>query len=299
MKNKFLFLFFISSFMLFAQPKVSFTFDDGSKADRPGYTFEEWNKMLLDNLEDANLKAVFFVTGRNKTDTKGKFLLKSWSDRGHKIANHTYTHPNYNNEAVSFDDFSKEIIKTDAIIKKYNNYIKLFRFPYLKEGNTQAKIDSIRKFLIAQDYKNGYVTIDASDWYVDSRLVERLKENPDADIEGFKEYYVNHLFEKSEYYEKLSYQLTGRHIKHTLLLHHNLAAALFLDDLIAHFKEKGWELLDADDAFKDPIFDKTPKSAGESLIWSLAKDSGKFENILNYPAEDSQYEKAKMDKLGL
>ncbi|MET2984292.1 polysaccharide deacetylase family protein [Aureibaculum conchae] len=299
MKNKILFLLFLTTITLSAQPKVSFTFDDGSTANRPGYPFEQWNKMLLDNLDDADLKAVFFVTGRNKTNEKGKFLLKSWNDKGHNIANHTFTHPNYNNEKISFEDFKKEIIKTDKVIKKYDNYIKLFRFPYLKEGNTQAKVDSIRKFLIEQDYKNGYVTIDASDWYVDSRLIKRLKENPKADIEGFKKYYLDHLFEKAEYYEKISFQLTGRHIKHTLLLHHNLAAALFLDDLILHFKEKGWELIDADDAFKDPIFDSKPKSAGESLIWSLAKDSDKLKHLIRYPAEDSQYEKAKMDKLGL
>jgi len=299
MKNKFLYFFLLSSLTLIAQPTVSFTFDDGTTANKPGYTFEQWNKMLLDNLEEANLNAVFFVTGHNKTNKKGDFLLKSWSDKGHKIANHTYTHPNYNDDAVSFEDFSKEIIKTDKLIKKYDNYIKLFRFPYLKEGKTQAKIDSIRKFLNDLDYKNGYVTIDASDWYVDSRLVKRLRENPDADIEGFKNYYLKHLFEKAEYYEKISFQITGRHIKHTLLLHHNLAAALFLDDLIVHFKEKGWELTDAEAAFKDPIFDKSPAYAGESLIWALAKGSEKFEKLLKFPAEDSQYEKAKMDKLGL
>jgi peptidoglycan-N-acetylglucosamine deacetylase len=37
--------------------------------------------------------------------------------------------------------------------------------------------------------------------------------------------------------------------------------------------------------------------AGESLIWSMARQSGKFD--LRYPAEGDQYEKAKMDSLGL
>ena len=69
--------------------------------------------------------------------------------------------------------------------------------------------------------------------------------------------------------------------------------------MIVHFKENGWKLIDAKEAFKDPIFDSTPKSAGESLIWSLAKDSDEVKHLLKYPAEDSQYEKAKMDKLGL
>ena len=194
MKHKILLLIFASNFALLAQPKVSFTFDDGTTADRPGHSFEDWNKMLLDNLEDANVKAVFFVTGRNKTNKKGEFLLSSWSDKGHHIGNHTYTHPNYNNDDVNFKGFSNEIMKTDQIINNYSNYIKLFRFPYLKEGNTTAKIDSVRKFLIQQGYKNGYVTIDASDWYINQRLVKRLKENPQSDISGFRNYYLKHLF---------------------------------------------------------------------------------------------------------
>jgi hypothetical protein len=35
------------------------------------------------------------------------------------------------------------------------------------------------------------------------------------------------------------------------------------------------------------------------LIWALAKKSGRFDNVLRYPAEDGEYEKPFMDKLGL
>ena len=40
-------------------------------------------------------------------------------------------------------------------------------------------------------------------------------------------------------------------------------------------------------------------SAGESLIWALAKETEKYESLLRYPAEDGRYEEAKMDQLGL
>src|SRR5260370_339246 len=39
--------------------------------------------------------------------------------------------------------------------------------------------------------------------------------------------------------------------------------------------------------------------AGESIIWALAKETGKFANILRYPGEDGEYEKSKLDKLSL
>ena len=202
---------------------------------------------------------------------------------------------------VSLKSFESELIQNDTIINKYSNYCRYFRFPYLKEGNTVDKVNGFRQFLKQNEYKNAHVTIDASDWYIDSRLVKRLRENPKADISGFNDYYKNHLFNRALFYDSIAYQLTNRHIHHVLILHHNLAAALFLDDLIKYFKASGWEVVDTDKAYQDKIYDEEPDTvpAGESLIWALAKKSGKFQKVLRYPAEDSEYEKPLMDKLGL
>ncbi|WP_394747507.1 polysaccharide deacetylase family protein [Spongiimicrobium salis] len=285
------------------QPTVSFTFDDGNTSDILDFPFEEWNSRILSHLEKEQLKAVFFVTGRNKLDKKGQFLLESWNAKGHKIANHSYSHPNFNSPKNTASLFEIELKKTDAIISKYSNAIPLFRFPYLKEGQHKTKVDSIRNILAQNNYTNGYVTIDASDWYVNQRLIGRIKKVgfKNAEITKYKDFYIGHILERAQYYEKLSYEINGRHIPHTLLLHHNLTSALFLGDLIAAFKEKGWNVINAADAFQDDLFKTSPKSdfAGESLIYALAKQSGKYQQSLRYPAEDSRYEKDKMSGLGL
>jgi hypothetical protein len=67
------------------------------------------------------------------------------------------------------------------------------------------------------------------------------------------------------------------------------------------YESRGWKLIDAERAFADPVFASAPKivPAGESLIWALAKETGKFDKLLRYPGEDGEYEKEKMDKLGL
>ncbi|MDE1206746.1 polysaccharide deacetylase family protein [Tenacibaculum larymnensis] len=283
---------------IYAQ-SISFTFDDGTLGDRPGYSFEKWNAMLLKKLRDNNVKATLFVTGKGKDSKRGKHLLESWNNDGHSIANHTYTHPNYNSSKVTFEQFKNELLKNDSLIKQYSNYQKYFRFPYLKEGNSKEKIESFRNFLKEQNYKNGYVTIDASDWYIDSRLIKKLRTDSSFDINKFRKFYLEHIWNRAQFYEKISFELTGRHIKHNVLLHHNLAAALFIDDLIQLFKEKGWTIVSTKEAYTDPIYNQTPNYAGESLIYALAKDSKKYEAILRYPAEDSRYEKEKMNKLGL
>ncbi|GAB3767140.1 polysaccharide deacetylase family protein [Spirosoma pomorum] len=283
------------------KPKISFTFDDGSIDDFGQYKLERWNQLLLDHLTKNKLKAILFSAGVNKSGPKGKYVLNSWNKAGHLIANHTFSHINFSDKQVCLDDFKLELIKNDRIIKGYTNYAPYFRFPYLKEGDTKEKVDGFRAFMKQKGYRNGHVTIDASDWYIDARLRERLTENPHANLSGYRTYYKNHLLNRALYYDSLAYQLTKRRINHVLLLHHNLAAALFLDDLIKHFTANGWEVIDADQAYTDQIYTAvpTPIPAGESLTWALAKESGRFESVLRYPAEDGEYEKPLMDKLGL
>jgi hypothetical protein len=84
-------------------------------------------------------------------------------------------------------------------------------------------------------------------------------------------------------------------------MHFNLLNGLFLGDLMEMFKTKGWRLIGAEEAFTDPVFSAKPRilPAGESIIWSLAKETGKIDRRLRYPAEDGEYETAKMNKLGL
>ena len=76
---------------------------------------------------------------------------------------------------------------------------------------------------------------------------------------------------------------------------------LFLGDVLSMFQSKGWRLAGARDAFSDPVFSAEPNNlpAGESIIWALAKETGKFNGRLRYPGEDGEYEKPGMDKLGL
>jgi len=137
MKSIFIaFALFIST-NLFAQ-SISFTFDDGSLGSMPGYSFQVWNSLLLNKLEKADIKAILFVMGKDKSSVKGNYLLKSWNDKGHKIANHTFSHMNYNRESITFEEFKNDFIKNDSIINRYSNYNELKEAEpsgYQAEGN--------------------------------------------------------------------------------------------------------------------------------------------------------------------
>ncbi|MCR9153558.1 MAG: polysaccharide deacetylase family protein [Bacteroidetes bacterium] len=283
------------------KPMISFSFDDGSIDDYRILSNTQWNRKLLENLNKNNLQAILFVKGINLNNVRGKEIMQQWNDAGHFIGNHTYHHPYFSSDKVSLDSMKQELKKTDSLINVYSNHVNIFRFPYLSEGNTTAKRDGFRDFLDAKAYKNGHVTIDASDWYINSRLIKALKGDKEVNLEAYKEFYIKHLFERALFYDSLATELNGRKIKHTILLHHNLVAALFLDELIQHFRENGWQPINYKEAISDPIYKYKPETlpAGQSLIWAMAKESGRFDSILRYPGEDSRYEKKKMDRLGL
>ena len=282
-------------------PQFSITMDDFLWQNAVKLTASERNESILSTLQSHSMKAALFVVGRNIESPEGKQLLSRWDKAGHLIGNHTYSHRNYNAPAAVVAEYQQDILRAEALLKDFPRFRKYFRFPMLKEGDTAAKRDAMRSFLAQHGYRNGHVTIDNSDWAIDNRLTARLKKDAAADVNPYRDYYLEHMWERAQYYDSLAKRVLGRPVKHTVLVHFNLLNGLFLDDVIAMFKSKGWQPIDAEEAFDDPVFSAKPKilPAGESIVWSLAKEKGTIAKSLRYPAEDSNYENARMDKLKL
>ncbi len=280
---------------------VAITIDDPTIAEAPLFSARERDSKIRAALNKAKVKAALFVCGMRVDNPGGAELLKAWDHDGHLLGNHSYSHKSFNSPKIDYDTYAKDFSRGEQIIVKFIHYQKFFRFPYLKEGDSQTKRDQMRSLLSKSDYRNGAVTIDASDWYIDERLSARLMQNPTADVKPYRDFYLRHIWQRAVYYNNLAQKVTGRQIKHTLLVHHSLLNALFLGDLIQMFRDKGWKVIDASKAFQDPVFKLSPSivPAGESLIWGLAKESGNYEGMLRYPGEDSEYEKDEMDRLGL
>lgn len=282
-------------------PQFSITMDDFHWRNAVKLTASERNQSILDALQSHSIKAALFVVGRNIESPEGKELLSPWNKAGHLIGNHTYSHRNYSASAAVVAEYEQDILRAEALLKDFPRFQKYFRFPMLKEGDTAAKRDAMRSFLAQHGYRNGHVTIDNSDWAIDNRLTARLKKDAAADVKPYREFYMEHMWARAEYYDSLARRVLDRPVKHTVLVHFNLLNGLFLNDLIAMFKSKGWQPIDAAEAFVDPVFSAKPNvvPAGESIVWSLAKEKGTIAKSLRYPAEDAEYENARMNKLGL
>lgn len=281
--------------------QFSITMDDFNWGNAVKQTPRERNESILNTLNKHSIKAALFVMGRNIEEQQGKDLLSAWDKAGHLIGNHTYSHRNFNAPASDVKFYEQDILRAENLLKEFPRFRKYIRFPMLKEGDTEAKRDAMRSFLAQQGYRNGYVTIDNSDWAIDLRLTARLTKDPGADLKRYRDFYLEHMWARAEYYDSLAQRVLGRPVKHTILTHFNLLNGLFLNDVIEMLKGKGWQPIDAEDAFADSVFLAQPKviPAGESIIWSLAKEKGTIDKSLRYPAEDGEYETKRMNKLGL
>jgi hypothetical protein len=282
-------------------PGIAITMDDPQVQDMPGMAAAELNARILGHLKDAKLKAALFVCGMRVDNDAGKKLLASWNDAGHILGNHTYSHKYFPSKRMTLADFEADSARGEQIVSPYPRFRKLFRFPFFKEGDTEEKRDGMRAWLKKNGYAQGRATIDASDWAIDARLVKRLGADAGADTKSYRDFYLQHIWERAQYYDKLAQDVLGHSPKHTLLVHHSLLNAMFLGDLLAMLKKRGWKITDAEDAYRDPVYAREPSilPAGESLMWALAKETGRFENQLRYPGEDDTYENPAMDKLRL
>jgi peptidoglycan-N-acetylglucosamine deacetylase len=109
--------------------KITLTFDDGPS--------EETTPKVLDILKKYHIKATFFIIGEN-VDGK-KSIIKREIAEGHRIGNHTFTHPHLNE--LKGSAIENEISKTEKLLRPFQSKNPLLiRFPY---GDSSCEAQAI------------------------------------------------------------------------------------------------------------------------------------------------------------
>lgn len=86
-------------------PRLALTFDDGPHPQHTGH--------LLDILQAHNLKATFFVIGKNATQHPE--LVRRIAEDGHELGNHTWSHSDPSQTSASV--FLEEVERTDVLLR--------------------------------------------------------------------------------------------------------------------------------------------------------------------------------------
>lgn len=149
-------------------------------------------------------------------------------------------------------------------------------------------------------YINGYVTIDNYDWYIESLFQKALKEKKQIDCGKLKDFYIEHIWNSIKFYDDIALKTIGRSPNHVLLLHENDLAALFIDDLVAHIRQNGGEIITVEEAYTDPIFNIEPQTLVlyQSRVAAIAKDMG-YAKRLYQESEDEEWLDKKFDEAGI
>ncbi len=276
-----------------ADMEVAITVDDipltGSLI--PGMSRMDIATRLLQALKQNDVKQAYgFVNGWNDEDLPdGTEILRHWLRAGYPLGNHTFSHTNLDD--VSVQAYVADIEKVDDLLATLTPVSPLirnrrvFRYPFLEEGNTLEKRDAVRRYLKRKGYVIAETTIINDDWAWTEAYVRCVQQGKTKSAESLREHATDYA-ERQLYEAKLfAEQLLGRDIKQILVIHDNVFEAVTLNKVLEDLRRKGVRFVTLDEALSDPVYRVNPNVANEdfaTLLHQIARsrnmDAARFES---------------------
>ncbi len=270
--------------------EIALSFDDAPLGNGAFLTGAERTQMLIDKLDSLGIdEVVFYCTTERLYGPAREKRLRAYAAAGHKLGNHTETHPRLS--TVGANAFLADVDHAHDDLVNFDGFVPWFRFPMLDEGQSRPLRDSIRAALAERGYVNGYVTVDNYDWYIDRRTRLAADSGHIVDLDALRGFYVETLWNGILHYDKIAHEVLGRSPKHVLLLHENDLAALFIDSLVTHIRANGWSIISPTEAYTDPIADSLPDVLmnNQGRVAAIARARGVEPRALVHLSEDVAY----------
>jgi peptidoglycan/xylan/chitin deacetylase (PgdA/CDA1 family) len=283
------FILFLLFTPILAAREIAFTFDDAPTPDSALMTGQERTRQLIARLAAAKIPDVLFFVKADYINSDTQERLEQYTTAGFHLANHSYSHKSANELGTL--DYPADAYKAHLLLKSFKNVLPYHRFPYLHYGKDVAAVTLLQQSLTELGYKDGYVTIDNFDWYISSLLTKAAEEKNRIDYDKARKLYVEMLYEAIEFYDAIAKKSLGRSPRHVMLLHENDAAALFVGDLIAYLRVKGWKIISPQQAYQDPIARNFPTIAfhKQGRVAAIANSKGVPEAELRHISENTEY----------
>ena len=256
--------------------KVSITVDDlpSSGPDFPGMSKVEISDKIIQSFVDNKVPEVFgFLNGIVAVNMQERLnILKKWRGAGFLLGNHTFSHLDYAN--VTLDKFILDIEKNENLLLDYNESVKdlkVFRFPFLSEGETKEKRYALRSYLNNRNYRIAQVSVDFHDWAWVEPLIRCKARKETKSIEELRVRFIKSAIEQIKFSQAASEFIWGmKDFKHILLIHLNAPTALWLNELLLAIKKEQIDLIASREAIFDKHYDDDSTyvaKVGKSFIW--------------------------------
>lgn len=192
-------------------------------------------------------------------------ILKKWLAAGFSLGNHSYHHLDLTE--VTASAYIADIAKEDRLLATFRESSsslrdrRVFRYPYLDEGDTLKKRNTVRTYLAQNSYRIAEVTMDYNDWAWNDAYFRCLAQHDGASVEWLK----SHLIENADRHLRganaISEMLFKRRIPQILLLHDGAFDLLTLDMVLKHWRGQGVKFVSLDEALADPVYNINPNFA--------------------------------------
>ena len=211
---------------------------------------------MIHAFEKHKIKSVYgFVNAKRVVESPETLqVLKTWVTSGNLLGNHTYSHPDL--AKTSLPAYLADIEANEPVLADLMSGLdfKYFRFPFLAEGNTQAKRDGVRDFLARSHYNTAEVSMDFFDYEWVDAFTRCKKNNDSLSIAWLKQSFIEQALNGLEIAQRLSDLLFGRDIKYILLTHIGAFQAEMMDELLTAYQKKGARFISLAEAMADEAY---------------------------------------------
>jgi peptidoglycan/xylan/chitin deacetylase (PgdA/CDA1 family) len=220
-----------------------------------------------------------FVNGKKvDDDPTSEAILRRWVASGNPLGNHTYSHLGLNGASVA--DYIADLEKGEAILRRLEPEEatwKVYRYPFLFEGDTLDNRDAVRAYLKQRGYLTAEVSIDGDDWAYNPPFARCADRHDAAALAELRRGLIEAHVDELRFVRALTEELTGRDVPQVLLLHIGAAEADTMDELLTAYEREGVRWIELRTALADPFYavdPHLPHAFGAAFPYVVAKARG-------------------------
>ncbi len=214
-------------------------------------------------------------------DPSEKRILKMWLAAEHLLGNHTYDHSDLSKVGVKA--FIQSIAEQDQLLATLDKSPgavrrrRVFRYPFVEEGNTLVERNAVRKYLSENGYRIAEVTTDYFDWEWNAAFNRCTSQQDEKSIAWLKSHIADSADRHLRRTNLASERLFDRRIPQIVLIHLNVFNAITLGPILKHWKDEGVQFVSLDETLADPVYRFDPKGAyegGMTFLDQIAESHG-------------------------